>query len=439
MISYKNDIFASRKEQKIETLNCEEKKFFYITQEKINNLKNAVNPAEFNCYIANIINDIELEDSFDSMIKMTDSVYFNSNEISIIPEFIQALISFLENDKFTCNVLYLLINLWYVQSYCPILMNEDLINCVMKKCYSINLNVVQYAFSSFANLASYFPNLFNKYLNDEFTQLLMKYLSNEVPYGILDPLIRFVLCLVGGSKTDFFVKFIPNFIDILKNKIPKIVSFDSDILSCLIKKEENLKIIYDNNFIAIGLNSFHLLSSEQHFGIYNCILSLINYGIIDEFTTDNFISILSNDFNQYFRTPASTFFNVVLSLMKYSWKEFYEFGFITQMIDCSNLIEFCNKECLILTLISFFDFCDLDTMCKVFEESNIFTFLTEMLVCLDTDSIVKLLNHLTNAILRNSSLKEIIIQSRFIDELQSNDEIPIEIIQNFLKVFDNYI
>ncbi|OHS99719.1 hypothetical protein TRFO_33795 [Tritrichomonas foetus] len=409
------------------------------TRMRIINNSMEINKGDFDAFVSNIINEKgDLSNSFKELAKMVSSSNFISDEFEILPGLIDKFIYFLNFGSecpFTLDILSILLNLWYISKFNPVLTNEALITTVFEYCKCSNLDFAKTALCSIANISTYIPTLVFSLMNDDFIEFLHSNIYKDSPNGKIDPILRIILTFCRIEQKNeilpHFFTFIPNFINSFFHKSSFIMVFVSEILFHMITTVDNAYTFSIENGL---LNQIELTLKFCDPTRLKFIFRIISICLEhpDErpkFATIEFLQRIKDRLlMQYCSEDAFYLCNIIQILIPEMWQQIYEIGMIHKMIEISDKVEFHNKEYYAVCFNSFIMHATEEIRNEVLRpdengENSIFIYFCNIVATIsDFHYLFHLLETIERIILSDEYYVQLALNENLIDSLEAIDQ-----------------
>ena len=325
--------------------------------------------------MANILNGTDVESSFRQMIEITQSTWFDDQaEIRFEASFIKLLREYLEKYRkgaidasVVTVIMQLLTNIWYVNRFDNILIDDELIDAVVQMVLAPDEVVVAYAFSCMANLAGYMPELFWRALEaSDVIHRIQSILQSEKSSRVLDPLLRFLLSEARSTKKELLNPLVPGIPRILECPVIEIKGLVSALIYELIDDEKRYEMFLEQEVLFKLLSALVYSDAARAMPIFGCFVIFMKHGVLEAFTQPEFMKQVQSLLIQVTSIRAAELYDAIRQLISHNQARcLYEHGVIETIVATSSRMSFANRQLAAICMSEFLEAAPLEIKMKV--------------------------------------------------------------------------
>ena len=375
---------------------------FADTQRKAGSSANSRDFDLMELYVlmANILNGTDVENSFRQMIEITQSAWFDEQtEIQFEASFIKLLKEYLEkyrkgeiNASVVTVVMQLLTNIWYVNRFDNVLIDDELIDAVVQMVLAPDDVVVAYAFSCMANLAGYMPELFWRALESpDVIARIQSILQNEKSSRVLDPLLRFLLSEARSTKKELLSPLVPGIPHILDCPVIEIKGLVSALIYELIDDEKRYEMFLEQEALFKLLSALVYSDAARAMPIFGCFVIFMKHDVLEAFTQPEFMKQVQNLLIQVTSIRAQELYDAIRELISHNQAQcLYENGVIETILATASRMTFVNRQFAAVCISEFLEAAPLEIKMNV-AKHGAFRLICEVVTSLTDQDVLRVM------------------------------------------------
>lgn len=368
--------------------------------------------CEIPILVVNIINHENVEESMNRLVLITRSDWFDRQRVCFEPVFINwicsAINAFREGEDVKIETaLKLVINIWYVNRFDPIIISDGLVRAVSSLIFAGDDSVLRHAFAAMANLAGYISEAFECCMEESFCRRIEE-LAREGRSA--EPLLRFMLGMTRGGMKDMID--CCAFIGFLASPIPEVKGLSAELVREFVRETSSCDRLISCGIVQKLMDALKYSDAARTMPIFGSFVAIMDRDIVDPFVTVTFAGCITDAINQHLTIPAGDVYKLIHRIVKLGHGlKLYEAGVMEAVLSSAARAIFENRRMAALCIAEFLKCTEEPYRSEVGIDKDGFKFLCDVIWSLDESDACSVMEYISVAAEKEQQYRAIAIVS----------------------------